>query len=817
MINDKNENNNKKFNYNKITTTTTIIIIIIAIILTTSIDISECKSISISRKHKDIHLYHPETKELILTSTVNNKKISRQDIHYLINKNQYKNKLLITNHNDTNSNSSNINNNNNKTSKIYSFLKLKNNDYNHNITYYNLKKRNKDKEFQDDDDFNNNNLEFINDSNGSDNNSNNNNNSSNNDSSNNNYIKTSSSILYGGITSSFEYFIPILVGTPPQMFTVQVDTGSTSLAVPGSNCYLYKSQSIKTSCSCSDGNLDGLYSLEESISSNQLNCSDTSNCNTCKNNKSNKPCPFVLKYGDGSFIAGSLVIDHVTIGDFTVPAKFGNIQKESLSFSQLTCPSTQRSQAVRDGILGLSFQQLDPDNGDDIFSKIVAHYNIPNVFSMCLGKDGGLLTIGGTNDHITQETPKYTPIFDSHYYSITVTNIYVGNDSLNLAPPDLSTSIVDSGTTLLYFSDEIFYSIVRNLEEKHCELPGICNDPFWEGNCHHLEEKLISEYPTIYLEMKGMNGEPSFKLEVPPDLYFLNINGLYCFGISHMKEISVLIGDVVLQGYNVIYNRENSSIGFARTHGCSTKGNNNTSLMLSIESGNLQKSTEEERFASPLVLKLSDSKNKTAVSGIIVSFNVVGGNADFYPSHMSSIRNITDSNGIVSILVVPKLFGKIVIEATVWGNNNTNIVYFTLHSSMKPWKLILISISTIVCLLIILAIGLLIYKKKLRVFNKSYQSLPLNRKPYYDNDDNDDNDDFGENQEEDEFNNHHLSINTTELNSNINNNDNIINNNNNNLNDNSNNNNLNSNNNSKQSEWSIFSKSLINGLDIDGK
>ncbi|KAN0032052.1 hypothetical protein ACTFIV_005925 [Dictyostelium citrinum] len=672
-------------------------------------------SIEISRRNKHINLYHPDTNELIISSPINNERFSLQHIHTIINKNyNNKNEYLnfYQNNNNNNNNNNNIEDGNNS---LINNSKLQINSNNNNKIYSHLKLKN-------DYDYKNNNSYLFKEP------------------------ISSSSILYGGITSSFEYFIPILVGTPPQMFTVQVDTGSTSLAVPGSNCYLYKSQTIKTSCSCSDGNLDGLYNFEDSISGIALNCS-ASVCNNSCQNKNHDNCPFMLKYGDGSFIAGSLVIDNVTIGQFTVPAKFGNIQKESLSFSQLTCPSNARSQAVRDGILGF--------NGDDIFSRIVNSYGIPNVFSMCLGKDGGILTIGGINERVNIEPPKYTPIIDFHYYSIHVLNIYVENESLKFTPNDFISSIVDSGTTLLYFNDEIFYSIIKNLEQSYSKLPGIGEDKFWEGNCHYLSEESVEQYPTIYLEL-GQSGGGSFKLAIPPSLYFLKINNLHCFGISHMKEISVLIGDVVLQGYNVIYDRGNSKIGFAKIENCKTSYSDNSPLQLSIVNGNYQKATEENQFRHPLVLSLKTNKNviisinsnstdnnsntnrlnKTKeiysnnnnsndseedepIGGVIIGFSIVSGNAYFYPSYMTSIRNITDADGLVSVLVVPRFFGKIVVEAMVWGNNNTNIVYFTLHSNMKPWKIIIISLSVFGCSILLLLVGFLIYKKKISRSSKN--------------------------------------------------------------------------------------------------
>ncbi|KAF2078521.1 hypothetical protein CYY_000146 [Polysphondylium violaceum] len=668
--------------------------------------------IELKRNNREINFYHPETKELVFTSSTHASKSKNVNhVHSLINphlqvikeindiqeqksteqqqqQHKYKEKILINNDNDR---------------KVYKHLLLDNHVYftNEKTDYYSLNVYNKE--------------ELINsDSSSSTFNFNNNSSSSNVNSgsqSSTSYsaqdINRGQNMLYGGITSSFEYFIPILIGNPPQMFTVQIDTGSTSLAVPGSDCFLYKSPSAKTSCSCSTGHYDGLYNINESISAYSINCTESQCMKTCT---SDGKCSFILKYGDGSFISGSLVTDTVSIGSFSVNAKFGNIQKESLSFSQLSCPPSPKLQAVRDGIFGLAYQALDPNNGDDIFGKIVKKYNIPNLFSMCLGNNGGLLLLGGVEESLHLSAPRYAKITTTFYYSISVSNVLINGETLPLTPSSFRTSIVDSGTTLLYFNDDIFYTMVKHLSTNFCSLPGFCSDFFWERSCHLLSEDELKLYPTISIEITDTEGKP-FQLDIPPSLYLLNISNLYCFGISHMKEISVLIGDVVLQGYNVIYDRAHSRVGFAPIKTCnpSTVFDN---LVLSIENGSGQKTQEGEAFDRPLVVSLISKTTNQPVKGVIVSFTVTAGNAYFYPSFMSSIRNISDENGIVTMNLTPKSFGKITVEVSVWGtNSNGNTVHFNLNSQMKSWKIILISISAFIATVIIVVIGVIIYKR----------------------------------------------------------------------------------------------------------
>lgn len=724
--------------------------------------------IELKRYHREINFYHPESKELVFTSsTQTSKSLSRSHVHNLINPHlqvikeiddikqrnienieqtiettqKYKEKILITEL---------------MKKKTYKHLILDNHVYftQQKKDYYSLN-------VFDDSGSDMNSNSYSGESSGGGSLAPHTNNGSSIDSggSGDSYssqdVTRGNNILYGGLTSSFEYFIPILIGNPPQMFTVQIDTGSTSLAVPGSDCFLYKSPSTKTSCSCSTGYYDGLYNINESISGYSINCTESQCMKTCT---SDGKCSFILKYGDGSFISGSLVTDTVSIGSFSVNAKFGNIQKESLSFSQLSCPPSPKLQAVRDGIFGLAYQALDPNNGDDIFGKIVKKYNIPNLFSMCLGSDGGLLVLGGVEDSLHLSAPNFAKITTPLYYSISVSNVLINGEALSLTPSSFKTSIVDSGTTLLYFNDDIFYTMVKYLGTNFCSLPGFCSDFFWERSCHMLSEEELKLYPTISIEITDIEGKP-FQLDVPPSLYLLNISNLYCFGISHMKEISVLIGDVVLQGYNVIYDRAHSRVGFAPIKSCNPSSIFDE-IVLNIESGSGQKTQEGEPFNRPLVVSLLSKVTNQPIKGVIVSFSVTSGNAYFYPSFMSSIRNISDENGIVTMNVTPKSFGKITVEVSVWGTNNINVdtVHFNLNSQMKSWKIILISISAFIATVIIVVIGIIIYKRSqirkslininrasTRDIEKSYtyEKLTNNNQDQDDDNDNDDNDNGG--------------------------------------------------------------------------
>lgn len=52
--------------------------------------------------------------------------------------------------------------------------------------------------------------------------------------------------MYGAINTTLEYFMAIEIGSQRQLFTVQIDTGSTSTAIPGIGCMLTNSSGLET-------------------------------------------------------------------------------------------------------------------------------------------------------------------------------------------------------------------------------------------------------------------------------------------------------------------------------------------------------------------------------------------------------------------------------------------------------------------------------------------------------------------------------------------------------------------------------------------
>lgn len=214
------------------------------------------------------------------------------------------------------------------------------------------------------------------------------------------------------LTSDLD-FSEIAIGTPPQTFKVVLDTGSSNLWVPSSEC---------GSIACY---LHTTY--------------DSSESSTHKKNGS----AFEIRYGSGS-LTGFVSQDTLQIGDVKVKQQ---------DFAEATSePGLAFAFGRFDGILGLGYDSIS-------VNKIVPpFYNMLNqklldepVFSFYLGNtvngdgDESEACLGGINkDHYTGELVKI-PLRRKAYWEVDFDALTLGDESVEL---DDTGVILDTGTSL---------------------------------------------------------------------------------------------------------------------------------------------------------------------------------------------------------------------------------------------------------------------------------------------------------------------------------------------------------------------------------
>ena len=208
-------------------------------------------------------------------------------------------------------------------------------------------------------------------------------------------------------------FSEIEIGTPPQKFKVVLDTGSSNLWVPSSEC---------GSIACY---LHSKY--------------DSSSSSTFQKNGSE----FEIRYGSGS-LSGFVSEDTVKIGD---------LKLEHQQFAEATSePGLAFAFGRFDGILGLGFDSISVNKIVPPFYNMLNQKKIDKpVFAFYLGdanKEGqdSVATFGGVDkDHYTGELVKL-PLRRKAYWEVDFDSIALGD---NVAELDNTGVILDTGTSLI--------------------------------------------------------------------------------------------------------------------------------------------------------------------------------------------------------------------------------------------------------------------------------------------------------------------------------------------------------------------------------
>ncbi|XP_028793028.1 aspartic proteinase A1-like isoform X1 [Neltuma alba] len=213
-----------------------------------------------------------------------------------------------------------------------------------------------------------------------------------------------------------QYYGEIAIGTPPQIFTVIFDTGSSNLWVPSSWCYL--------SIACY---VHSWYTASKSTTY-------TGNGTSCE-----------IQYGSGS-VSGFFSQDSVKVGDVTVKHQdFIEVtQEKTLYFAFLEF----------DGILGLGFQEISVEKAVPVWYNMVEQDLISEkVFSFWLNADpdeeaGGEIVFGGIDPNHFKGKHTYVPVTRKGYWLIEIGDFLIGGLSTGVCEGGCA-AIVDSGSSLL--------------------------------------------------------------------------------------------------------------------------------------------------------------------------------------------------------------------------------------------------------------------------------------------------------------------------------------------------------------------------------
>ncbi|ORZ07621.1 rhizopuspepsin 4 precursor [Absidia repens] len=309
-------------------------------------------------------------------------------------------------------------------------------------------------------------------------------------------------------SNDLEYYGTVEVGTPPQKLKLDFDTGSSDL---------WFSSTLCSGCSGSQTKYDPKKS------------------STYK--KEGKP--WSISYGDGSNAKGVTGLDTVNLGGLEIKQ-----QRIELAESE----SDQFQKGATDGLLGLGFNSISTVSGTKTpVDNLIEQGLIKNpVFGVFLGKaskgGGGEYLFGGINkSKVSGEFTKVKVDNSQGWYQIDVDGGSAGKGG----KIDKFNGIVDTGTTLLLFTDEV-------AKQAGDALKATDNgDGTFSIPCDNSEDLTLTISGTDFV--------------IPAEDLIYAKQGSQCiagFGSSGMEF--AILGDVFLKNVYTVFDQKTPEVQFAK-------------------------------------------------------------------------------------------------------------------------------------------------------------------------------------------------------------------------------------------------------------
>ncbi|KEI36535.1 uncharacterized protein L969DRAFT_90876 [Mixia osmundae IAM 14324] len=222
-------------------------------------------------------------------------------------------------------------------------------------------------------------------------------------------------VVGGSANYDMSYYGIVQIGTPPQLFTVQFDTGSADLWVMSSAC----------GSGCPSGSK---YAAAKSSTGASLKKT------------------FSIAYNDGTSTTGTWMSDAVAVAGISHSAQaFGAVSSLDGDFS--SGPGV--------GLLGLGFEALSTGNMVPWMQNVIAAHQLSsNIFAMALGrtKSGtqSSMTVGGVDPSKFSGSISYVNVAgNSGFWTVRLPKITATTSAKKVGGSYSVLAVIDSGTTLI--------------------------------------------------------------------------------------------------------------------------------------------------------------------------------------------------------------------------------------------------------------------------------------------------------------------------------------------------------------------------------
>jgi cathepsin D len=287
------------------------------------------------------------------------------------------------------------------------------------------------------------------------------------------------------------------------------------------------------------------------------------------------------QYGIGSW-TGELYTDDVvlTAASLSTSMKFVAIQSQAQFFSASGCNFGEVAFAPQ-GIAGFGPTTLATGNTDVFMSRLVSQGLAANTFAVELCPIGGQLWIGGVDAQAAAVTgtTQYTPLTTSGYYSVTLSDVQLGGQSINVPSSAFGTTIVDTGTTALALPTAVFNSLTSSIAANAVFATSFQNaSGNWLGtNMCYASSRSMAELdamlPGLTLVMPDESGGTMTVALTATESYLApgvsQGTTYYCSGLlqNAASTATTILGVAAMSAHLVVFDGANGRIGFApQTH-----------------------------------------------------------------------------------------------------------------------------------------------------------------------------------------------------------------------------------------------------------
>ncbi|XP_038976109.1 aspartyl protease AED1-like [Phoenix dactylifera] len=342
--------------------------------------------------------------------------------------------------------------------------------------------------------------------------------------------------------STLDYIVTVGFGTPNKYFSVIFDTGSDISWIQCRPC----------AGGCYSQN-ETLFDPSQSSTYANISCSSAVCLSFGSDCDASSTCIYAVQYGDGSYTAGFLAQETLTLTSSNVLKnfEFGCGEENKGLFGSVA------------GLVGLGRGEV------SLASQAAQEYG--GVFSYCLPpqvSSTGYLTLGASGPAPNVRfTPMLTEPAAPSFYFVELIGLSVGGKNLSILPSTFADTgtIIDSGTVITRLPSSS-YSALRDEFRRQMANYSMAPPLSIFDTCYNFTGVGSISLPSVGLRFSG-----GVTLDVDPSgiLYIASISQacLAFAGNSDPSSISI-IGNMQQRTYDIVYDVARGLIGFG-AGGCS--------------------------------------------------------------------------------------------------------------------------------------------------------------------------------------------------------------------------------------------------------